>query len=192
MAKGTCRLGDGNPVKALDLCEMHYGRLRANGDPLVTKLIRGDDEARWWSHVDRRSDDECWPWTAGLDTKGYGVFTMRSKSVKAYRWGYERFVEPVPPGMELDHVKDNGCTRHDCVNFLRHLEPVTSAVNTLRGDGPSAQNARKTHCDSGHEFTSENTRITVKPNGRTRRSCRQCARDTALAHYHRKRARSAA
>ena len=40
------------------------------------------------------------------------------------------------------------------------------------GPGPVAE---KTHCKHGHEFTPENTRISVKP-GRSQRECRTCIR----------------
>jgi hypothetical protein len=32
------------------------------------------DIARFWSHVDKRGPDECWPWTKGRFTSGYGSF----------------------------------------------------------------------------------------------------------------------
>ena len=32
------------------------------------------DIDRFWSKVDRRTDDECWPWLAGLHSAGYGAF----------------------------------------------------------------------------------------------------------------------
>lgn len=58
-----------------------------------------------------------------------------------------------------------------------HLEAVTGYVNTIRGAGPTAKNARKTHCKNGHEFTEENTLWKGD-----RRNCRTCkkAKQTAL------------
>lgn len=38
---------------------------------------------------------------------------------------------------------------------------------------------KKTHCIHGHEFTPENTAITIRGD----RSCRQCSRDKSLRHY---------
>jgi hypothetical protein len=32
---------------------------------------------RFWSKVDRRGDDECWPWLAYRKPAGYGQFTVR-------------------------------------------------------------------------------------------------------------------
>lgn len=130
-SQGPCRIeGCGGRRVGQGLCDKHYRRMQRYGNPLATKRIIGDDEARWWSYVDRRADDECWPWKGSIDDQGYGRFGPKP----AHTWGYKRFAGPVPPGWQVDHVKANGCTLRHCVNFLRHLEPVTSRENCLRGE----------------------------------------------------------
>jgi hypothetical protein len=42
-------------------------------------------------------------------------------------------------------------------------------ANAVRGNSPMGINSRKTHCDSGHEFTEENTY-----RYRGNRQCRKC------------------
>ena len=114
--------------------------MRRYGDPRITNRIIGDIEARWWSKVDRRGDDECWPWKDKPNTEGYGVFGDGQKVVKAYRWGYERFVGPIPDGLMPDHTCHDPavcklgrqCPHRMCVNY-RHLEPVENRENVLRG-----------------------------------------------------------
>ena len=123
------------------LCDKHYRRMRRYGDPLFTKRIIGDIDARFWSKVDRRGDDECWPWKTPPDTEGYAVFGDGQKVVKATRWAWERYVGPIPNGLVPDHLchdpavcqLDNGCPHRLCVNYLRHLELVTNRENVLRG-----------------------------------------------------------
>lgn len=44
----------------------------------------------------------------------------------------------------------------------------------LRWTQPNSRNARKTHCPKGHEYSVENTRITVNWNGGINRVCREC------------------
>lgn len=130
------------PICARGWCEMHYRRWQKSGDPLSTKRILGDIEARFWSKVDQRGVDDCWPWLAEPDTNGYGVFGVGQKVVKAHVWAYERFVGPVPADRPyLDHAchgrdltcTGNICPHRLCVNYLRHLEPVTNRENCLRG-----------------------------------------------------------
>lgn len=131
-------------------------------------------------------DSNCWRWTGARQTNGYGSFGFggRGKSVLAHRWAYETWIGPIPEGMQLDHTchsRDTSCAggkceHRRCVNPF-HLEPVTGLVNAGRG-----VYARKTHCDSGHEFTAENT---FHKYGR--RQCRECARESGRAYRRRQR-----
>lgn len=86
-------------------------------------------EDYFWSRVDCKDDDQCWPWKEST-TQGYGHLTWRGKSDYAHRVAYElTFKEPAPKGRKL-HVA------HKCRNLLccnpRHLEirtPKESAAN---------------------------------------------------------------
>lgn len=133
-------------------------------------FIRGDDEARFWSHVDRREPEECWLWTAGADRWGYGQFRVEGRIWPAHRWAYHHFVEPVPDDLTIDHVRAWGCTTTLCVNFTAHLEVVPGTVNVIRGNGICAINARKTHCKRRHLFSPSNTIIRTDGS----RRCRTC------------------
>jgi hypothetical protein len=121
-------------------------------------------EERFWEKVVQT--DTCWLWTGSL-SNGYGNIRPRNGEpmMRAHRFAYELLVGPIPEGLHLDHL----CRVRHCVN-PDHLEPVTQRVNTLRGFGACAQHARKTHCEHGHEFTEENTRISDGE-----RVCRTCA-----------------
>lgn len=108
----------------------------------------------------------CHNWTGPLDAYGYGRASFQAKGHKAHRLAYEAARGPIPEGLEMDHL----CRNRRCIN-PDHLEPVTRSENLRRGNGPAAQNARKTHCKHGHEFTAENTRQVAKG-----RRCATCAR----------------
>ena len=124
----------------------------------------------------RIDESGCIVWTGGLNGVGYGQFYVGRKSLDqtgkgyAHRWAYETFVGPIPEGMHIDHL----CRTRACVN-PDHLEPVTIRENLLRGDGPSAQHSKKTHCPKGHEYAGDN--LYVSPKGM--RFCRRCGRDQA-------------
>lgn len=111
------------------------------------------------------SPDDCWLWQAALSYNGYGFFHVGGKQLRAHRWAYENFIGPIPEGMTLDHL----CRVRHCANPF-HCEIVTRAENALRGDGPTAVNARRTHCIRGHLLADENLR--TRPDGR--RQCRAC------------------
>lgn len=137
----------------------------------MTDTVMTAAATRFWRHVDRRTNDECWQWLGALDN-GYGRFWIQGRTIMAHRFAYEASGTPIPGGLQLDHI----CRNRGCVNPA-HLEPVTIRQNVLRGAGITATNARKTECRNGHPFSTENTYTT--PNGR--RNCKACRRSSVRA-----------
>lgn len=129
---------------------------------------------RFWSKVDKT--ETCWLWRGALTGQGYGQFHVGpgKRTCGAHQMAYMLATGSEPTlGMQLDHLCRNRC----CVNPA-HLELVTQRINLLGGIGPSALNARATHCRHGHVFSSENTYVRVNPKtGRSHRSCRTCHRE---------------
>lgn len=116
---------------------------------------------RFEKHYVPEPNSGCFIWIGWVKPHGYGLFGKRL----AHRVSYECAKGAIPEGLVIDHLCRNRC----CVNPT-HLEAVTQKVNTLRGVGPTAKNAVKTHCKHGHEFTPQNTIIR---NGGERR-CQRC------------------
>lgn len=124
-----------------------------------------------------------WPDTS-LDDNGYGIWRIGGRNVRVHRWAYETFVGPLLPGMEPDHLchhpdycqAGNACPHRAC-SLPWHLEAVTRRENVARSGAPPGINARKTHCDHGHEFTPGN--IYVRPSRPTERECLTCKRENA-------------
>lgn len=119
--------------------------------------------------------EPCRMFTGGL-LQGYGIFYNfhgTGKRKKAHIAEWEAIHGPVPDGYVLDHL----CRRRSCIN-PNHLELVTSVENTLRGNGPTAVNARKTHCVHGHALSGTNLLIDY----RGRRKCKTCQRQHETAY----------
>lgn len=175
MEQRTCRIrGCDRPRKAFGLCSMHYQRWVRSGAVILRPRPTPHD--RFWEKVNRDGPvpdhapdlGACWLWMGAKAGKGYGVFRISKprRMVYAHRFAYELLVGPIPVGLTLDHL----CRNEACVN-PRHVEPVTSRENTLRGDSLSARRARQTRCKNGHLLDEANTYA-----WRGRRRCRTCRR----------------
>lgn len=125
---------------------------------------------RFWEKVDQRGPDECWLWTAGCFTDGYGSFRLGGRSLRAHRVSYEVSTGPIPEGLVVMH----SCDTPLCVNPA-HLSVGTVGDNSRDMVSKKRhRNSRKDACVRGHEFTSATTYI--RPNGS--RECRVCHANT--------------
>lgn len=120
------------------------------------------------------SDRGCWEWQGRKDRDGYGVvwvsYSGKRKLRFTHRMSYETHVEPIPSGLEIDHL----CLNKACCN-PEHLEVVTTQENTRRRD---IAHEYDKYCRNGHERTIENTYISRSG----MRSCRICRKLATRAY----------
>lgn len=84
----------------------------------------------FWSRVDKRGPDDCWPWIGNLNHAGYGrlkVRSIRPNHLFAHRVAWELATgQAIPDGLVIMHACDNP----PCCNPA-HLSPGTDADNLL-------------------------------------------------------------
>ena len=128
--------------------------------------MKQSDLIRFWQKI-KFDRSGCWLWQAKLSHNDYGEFWLDGRTQRAARVSFKWFNGPLA---DID-VPDHLCKIHPCVN-PNHLEACTHIENVMRGDGPPAQNARKTHCQHGHLLSGDNLRIRTSGS----RECRTCNR----------------
>jgi hypothetical protein len=133
-----CRIDDcERPMKSRGMCNTHYERWRAWGDPywvepphLPPMVIPRPVFERVMARV-RVDESGCWIFTGALSTSGYGRVGRGARAeglAQTHRVTYEHLVGPIPEGLDIDHL----CRVRACCNPA-HLEPVTRRENCLRG-----------------------------------------------------------
>lgn len=82
------------------------------------------DKERFWERVDQGQPDECWPWSAGKTSQGYGAMHWKGSKCLAHRISYRIEYGPIPEGKVVMHSCDNP----PCVN-PNHLSIGTQGDN---------------------------------------------------------------
>ncbi len=138
--------------------------------PLALADLSQKQTRAFWAKVDKSAGPcGCWLWTGNKTRNGYGMTAFSGRHAMAHRAAFVLSGQIIPDGLTLDHL----CRVTLCVNPA-HLEPCTSRENTLRGDSPTALNARRDACVNGHPFVAGNMRR-LGPDRRYRR-CTICER----------------
>lgn len=171
------------------MCIMHsYQWNRLIRNRAMTKLHNKTDLERYEYYLIRGASLEiqehfgAWPdchiWRGTMNHHGYGLmrsaFSERGNGQQIHLFVLSEVVGmDLIKGQETDHL----CRFRPCSN-PKHLERVGGAENKLRGIGFAGENSRKSHCDKGHEFSRENTRMDKYG----WRNCKTCERATGAEY----------
>lgn len=124
-------------------------------------------EVRFWSFVNKKTEDECWLWCGCVRKDGrYGIFHVLGTPLDTHKCAYLLSKGEVPKGMLVHHT----CENKLCCN-PKHLVASTSMDHP---DSSATLRRNQTHCKRGHELKGKNLRIWTRPSGTTKRICVAC------------------
>jgi ribosome-binding protein aMBF1 (putative translation factor) len=155
-------------------CSQYCSHLGKRGQTLPTKgVAKVSLSERFWSKVDKRTDNECWLWTGATYVQGYGYLagTRGEKQFKAHRLSYELNKGRIPEGMDVCHECDNP----PCVN------PTHLWLGT-RGDN-NRDRSNKGRGRENRQWGADNPRakITIKEVNEIREMVARGVSQTAVA-----------
>ena len=91
------------------------------------ELTQSDIE-KFWAKVDKKGEDECWPWTGSRKTTGYGEFWISGEGRIRQRFRCNRIALYIKTGEEQETARHT-CDNPVCCN-PKHLEWGTPKDNT--------------------------------------------------------------
>jgi hypothetical protein len=76
-----------------------------------------------------KSENECWLWQGHINAKGYGRIKLSEHKYRAaHRVAYELWVEPIPEGLQIQHL----CGNSLCCNPAHLVAGTVSETAALR------------------------------------------------------------
>lgn len=107
------------------------------------KMLNESFPERFWSGVDKRDSDGCWPWTRTVGNHGYGAI-FKGKQLRTHRIAYELSNGKIPEGMCVLHKCDNRkCCNPSHLFLGTHLDNIADMVAKSRNNCGKLQPDRK-------------------------------------------------
>lgn len=100
---------------------------------------------RFWSKVDKRGPDECWPWMAGCDRKGYGNFSINMETFQSHRVAMFLYSGKDPYPFHVCHTCDNPPCCNGAHYFTGNVQTNTADRHAKKRDAAGDRNGARLH-----------------------------------------------
>lgn len=88
----------------------------------------------FWCKVDKRGENECWCWTGGTQSRGYGSFSVNGKTYNAHRVSYVIHTGRIPKHNVLHTCDTRRCVNPNHLWDGTQLENVRDMIEKGRAD----------------------------------------------------------
>ncbi len=111
MTHKECAYGDG-PSYSRGFCKRHYNQWYRTGgftsaEVLPHGRLSAGSEAAIWARIEKRGEDECWPWKGYIGRAGYGAVKWKGRMSRAHRVVYTLTSGAIPDEVLIRHTCDN-------------------------------------------------------------------------------------
>lgn len=159
-------------------CQKHWQRWSVGRDPHEKSVFEKTDAERFWEKVDRRGENECWPWKGGTKGRGkekYGSAWFQGRNDLAHRVAWLLTHKKLPNMKDCDYR--GPCVLHSCDFGLccnpKHLFLGTHKHNMEDKVAKRRDTSKyKKYCKHGHRRTQAN----LYTSKQGLRACRTCHR----------------
>ena len=131
---------------------------------------------RFWSHVEKKGENECWNWIGNKNASGYGRIVVRygsrkvgkRKFIAAHRHAYKITNGEIPDGMMIRHSCNNrACCNPNHLSIGTHQDNMTDMVLAGRSTyGERNPTSKLTACEVEQIRLSRKNGYTLKELGR--------------------------
>lgn len=133
-----------------------------------------DVAARFWPKVSKAAGDECWEWTASLNSSGYGQLWIDGRPERAHRIAWMLSHGEMPQEWVLHRCDNRRCVRVSHLYVGSHSDNTRDMV-----ERNGARMAGMDECERGHPLVGDNRKPIV---GKNREKgwiqCRECSNES--------------
>lgn len=108
---GYCHCGCGKKTNILQFSNKRTGAIKGQPSKFLSghsqRIKQTTPEDVFWSHVAIGADDQCWLWTGGCDSSGYGTKNWNGNTISAHRLAWQLKNGAIPVGLKVLHTCDN-------------------------------------------------------------------------------------
>lgn len=101
----------------------------------------GTPEKRFWKHIDKKENNECWDWIGACNKYGYGQIRLNDKVIRVHRFSWIIHNGKIPGDLYVLHKCDNPlCVNPNHLFLGTHQDNMDDMINKKRDNKAKGEN----------------------------------------------------